>query len=200
MIRSSNIRMRMGDPIERLNALAADSVRGEVLMRTTKELIDLFKNPPRRAYSVSLEEAMTSVVTMFRLADKDGRRAITSRLNVDAREGFLGYAASMAVLAVRTQSPNLIEQGLIALVIEGASQDFRDSIVALAKLYHSAVKLGLNARKAFDEVAGLADPGIIKTEMMEFPHRLPEDRDLKAFYESEEITEEGFRYKQVIPW
>ena len=89
---------------------------------------------------------------------------------------------------------------MIALVIEGGSQDWRDSIVALAKLYHSAVKLGMNAQKTFEEAANLADPGIIKTEMNGFPLRPPRDRDLKAFHITEEITEDSFDYKQGIPW
>ena len=191
--------MKMDDAIDHLNALAAESVKDDKPMRTTEELLHFFKNPPKRAYSVPLEEAMTSIVKIFRMADENGRRAIASKLNKHARNSFLGYAADMAVLAVRTQSPYLIEQGLIALVIEGGTQDWRDSIVALAKLYHSAGKLGMDAQKAFDEAASLADPGIIKKEMNGFPLRPPEDRDLKAFYETEEMTDEGFRYKQVLP-
>jgi len=120
-------------------------------MRTTEELRDFFKNPPKHEYSVALEEAMTSVVKVFGAADENNRRAIMSRLSSHARNGFLAYAADMAVLAVSPQSPKLIEQGLTAVVIEGASQDFRDSIVALAKLYHSAAKLGMDAKKAFEK-------------------------------------------------
>jgi hypothetical protein len=189
----------MDDAIEHLNNLAADSVKDQVPLRTTEELLHFFKNPPKRTYSVPLEEAMTAVVKMFAPADEGGRRAISSRLNVQARRAFLGYAANMAVLAVRAQSPALIEQGLAALVIEGGSQDYRDSVVAMAKLYHSAVKLGMNARGAFEKAASLAEPGIIQREMAGFPLRLPKDRDLEAFYETEETTEDGFRYKQV-PW
>jgi len=188
----------MNDAIAHLNNLAADSAEGQVPMRTTQELRDPFKNP-KRQYSVALGEAMTSVVRMFGTADENNRREIMSRLSSHARNGFLGYASDMAVLAVRRQSPTLIEQGLIALVIEGASQDFRDSIVALAKLYHSAAKLSMDPQKAFEKAASLADPGIVKKEMNWFPLRQPNDRDLKAFYWTEEITEEGFRYKQ-LPW
>ena len=80
----------------------------------------------------------------------------------------------MAVLAVRRQSPALIQQGLVAIVIEGASQDFRDSIVALAKLHHSAVKMGIDPQGAFEKAASFAEPGIIKTELKRFAIRAPE--------------------------
>jgi hypothetical protein len=188
------------DAIARLNKVAADSAQSEIPLRTTEELKDFFKNPPQREYSVALEEAMTSVVKMFEAADENNRRAITSALSSRARQGFLGYAADMAVLAVRRKSPVLVEQGLTALVIEGASRDFRDGIVALAKLYHSAVKLDMNPKEAFEKAASLAEPGIMRTEIQGFPLRRPEDRSLKAFYQTEETSEEGFRYKQVLPW
>jgi hypothetical protein len=188
----------MNATIAYLNMLAAHSSKGQVPMRTTQELRDFFKNPPEHEYSVELEEAMTLVVTMFRTADENNRREIAAGLSSHARNGFLGYAADMAVLAVRRQSPALIEQGLIALVIEAASQDFRDSIVALAKLYYSAAKLGMDPQKAFEKGASLADPGIVKEEMNRFPMRQPGHRNLKAFCLTEEVTEDGFRYKQLL--
>jgi hypothetical protein len=189
----------VNDAIAYLNKLAADSVQGQVPMRTTQELRDFFKNPPKREYSVALEDAMTAVVKMFQAAGENSRRAITSTLSPHARRGLLGYAADMAVLAVRRDSQALIQQGLAALVIEGASFDLRDSIGALAKLYHSAVKLGMNAEQTFETAASLAEPGMLRSEIHGFPLRLPEDRSLKAFFLTEETTEEGFRYKQ-IPW
>jgi hypothetical protein len=151
------------DPIEHLNKLARDAAKDQVPMRTTAELIQFFKNPPKRTYSVPLEDAMTSVVTMFRTADDNSRRQMVSSLTQDARNGFLGYAAAMANLAIREQSPSLIEQGLIAIVIEGGKLDWRDSLVALAKLYHSAVKLGMDAQNAFERAASLELAGFLNS-------------------------------------
>ncbi|MEO8129045.1 MAG: hypothetical protein ABJF23_21460 [Bryobacteraceae bacterium] len=192
--------MRVDDAIEHLNQFAEESVKDQVPMRTTEEVLDFFKNPPKRAYSVPLEEVRSSVVKIFGMADEKVRHAITSRLSVNARNGFLEYAAAMSVLAVRTQAQPLIEQGLIALVIEGGSQDWRDSILVLAKLYNSAAKLGMDTQKVFEKAASIAEPGVIKKELNGFPRRRPEDRDLKAFRQAEEITKEGFAYKQVLPW
>jgi hypothetical protein len=105
----------------------------------------------------------------------------------------------MAVLAVRENSPELIELGLVALAIEDGGQDWRDSILALFQLYHSAGKLGMDAEATFSKIALLAEPGVIKKEMNGFPHRPPESRNLKAFCMAEEIGEDGFWYRQ-IPW
>ena len=118
--------MKIDAAIDHLNTLAADSVKGDVPMRTTAEVLHFLKNPPKRAYSVPLERAMTAIVELFGISDENDRRVITSKLNKHARHGFLGYATAMAVLAVRTQSPTLIDRGLIALVIEEGIQDWRD--------------------------------------------------------------------------
>ncbi len=191
----------MTDAIESLNNLVADAVAKRAPLRTTEELKALFQNPPRRTYSTTLEEAMTSVVIAFESADERTRRVLITSLSKLARNGFLGYAADMAVLAVRRQSPSLINQGLVALVIEDASQDLRDSIVALAKLYHSAVKMGIDAQTAFENAASLADAGLIKTQLKQDSHASSraKDRDISAFYWTAEGDGENFRYKQVLP-
>lgn len=77
-------------------------------MRTTEELQACFKNPPKREYSVALEEAITVVVKMFEAADENNRRAIASEISLHARHRLLGYAADMAVVAVRRRSRVLI--------------------------------------------------------------------------------------------
>jgi hypothetical protein len=73
------------------------------------------------------------------------------------------------------------------------------SVVALAKLYHSVVKMGIDAQAAFGNAASFADAGLIKTELKHFASRGPKDRDISAFYWTEEGDGENFRYKQVLP-
>jgi len=84
-------------------------------------------------------------------------------------------------------------------VIEGGIDEWTSSVTSLAVLYNSAVKLGMDAENTFADIARLADPGVIQKEMNGFPRRQPKDRALEAFYLLEEMTEEGFVYKQ-IPW
>ena len=114
------------DQIENLNKLARQWVQEQVPMTTTEQMRQFFENPPKLAYSIPLEESRTSVIKAFQQGSDEDRRAILSKLNSHARDGFLDYAACMAVLAVRTKSPALIEQGLIALLIEGGGHLVRD--------------------------------------------------------------------------
>ena len=124
---------------------------------------------------------------------------ISSMLTRDQQNSMIGLAGSLAATAVRTNSPELVEQGLRRVALGGGALDPSHSVVALAKLHHAALKLRMDAEKAFAEAARFAPPGDLQTEMIGFPLRPPKERDLAAFNLQEEITEEGFGFKQVVP-
>jgi hypothetical protein len=60
------------------------------------------------------------------------------------------------------------------------------------------MKLGIDTPKLFGEIASLAPSIGLRTEMREFPLRLPEQRDLRAFRLRETITDEGFDFVQDV--
>jgi len=151
-------------------------------------------SPPNDA----VDEAIASIVEAVRVGSTSAN-AVGSKLNAYAQTRFVAYATWRAMLAVTTQSPALIQQGLIALAIEGGKNEWTASVVVLAMLYNSALKFGMDAEKSFAEIALLAEPGIVQKEMTGFPRRQPHDRSLEAFFLLEGITEEGFFYKH-IPW
>jgi hypothetical protein len=87
---------------------------------------------------------------------------------------------------------------LTALAILGEIDDVRDLTYYLATLHYSAMKLGIDTRKLFSEVACLAPSIDLQTEMRGFPLRMPDQRDLRAFRLRETITEEGFDFVQDV--
>jgi len=111
---------------------------------------------------------------------------------------LMSFAANAAVLAVRRNAPELIAVGLCALAIEGGRGDIRDSIMVLAKLYHSAIKLGVNAFDTFGRSASLVTSERLSYEMARFPHRPPADRDLARFLLREDLTRGELNYVQVV--
>jgi hypothetical protein len=190
--------MKIEEAIDRLNTLAGPTAE-ETRPLSSEELRELLKTPRKRERSIPAEEATAAIVEEFSDADENTRRSITAKLTSYARSRFLSYAAEAAVLAVRQTSPLLIEKGLVALVIENGGDDWRDSLLVLFQLYHSAKKLGMDAEETFARISLLAEPGVIKKEMRGFPLRPPGSRDLQAFCMAEEEAEDGFRYRQ-IPW
>jgi len=190
--------MNVGEAIDRLNKITSNSPERLTPFKTTEELRRFFRNPRKQGPGPPAE-LIGPIVEAFKTAKDAGRQRIVSKLSPHAQGAFLGYAADMAVLAVRRGSRELVVSGLTALAIEGGRFDIRDSIVALAKLYHSALKLGMDAAGAFRDVAALANPGQMRIEMGRFPARPPGARDLEAFCLREVLTDDGFNYEQVIP-
>ena len=86
---------------------------------------------------------------------------------------------------------------LLTWMALATSPDWRDDLVALAPLYHSTVRLGLDASALFDEVAATAATPGAAALIRDFPRRRPEDRSLTAFLLREVSTPEGgVRYAQ----
>jgi hypothetical protein len=112
-------------------------------MRTADGLRSFFANPPQEDSPLP-HELMMAVRDGFRVASEAGRRNIVTKLGPQARRVCWSFAANMAVLAVRRNAPELVEVGLCALAVEAVRGDIRDSIVTLAELNHSAMKLGMN--------------------------------------------------------
>ena len=162
-------------------------------MRTMEDARNLVKMPPMPPDHI--EEALAAIIEAFKAADDPARRRIVSRLNEFLQKRLLGYAAEIAARAVRRGERDCIKQGLMALMVEGGREELRSSITAMAMLYRSAIKLNMDAAKAFAEAASLASPGSLQREMSHFPFRLAENRDLAAFSLIEVNTEEGFSYE-----
>jgi hypothetical protein len=101
----------------------------------------------------------------------------------------------MATLSVRHGQVDLVREGLVALALEaGTGSDQRDSMVSLALLYHSAVKLGMNVQAAFSQAALLA-PASFEGAIRLFPNRPPRQLDLEAWGFKEATTKDGFGYQ-----
>jgi hypothetical protein len=160
--------------------------------RTPDERQRMAKNPPARDYT-KLFHAVVPLLEAFGAIGRPSDRAgIAAKLNLDALGILRTFAYSMSVLAIRRDSPALIAQGLTALAILGEIDDVRDLMFYLAALHHSALKLGIDTRKLFADLSSLAPSTDLQAAMQGFPLRVPKDRDLRAFYLREIITDEGF--------
>lgn len=102
------------------------------------------------------------------------RRAL-SEYDLGVLDGFAGRAA---VFGLRERSAEKIADGLTALaMIEGRRTDYRDIIVTLGLLNHSAVRIGADAGKLFRDAAALAEP-VTSRIIVEFNRRSPAAKDM----------------------
>ncbi len=174
--------MQAAECVDRLNSIAADAK-------------DNFRKGVISLDPAFCNEARTSVLEIFKAADPAVRAFITSKLSQDSKDDLVGHARMMAILAIRSESPALISEGLTALAAEaGTGSDGRDSMMSLVLLYHSAVKLGMNVPEIFDEAASLAVDDF-QSAIRSFPFRRPHSLDLAAWGMKEATTKNGFDYQ-----
>jgi len=89
----------------------------------------------------------------------DVRREICSQSDPSTSFLLFLYAGQVAVQSVRDQNPAVLARGLIALAIENLAFDGRDTVVALAQIYHSARRLPeVRADGLFQQLAEMSLP------------------------------------------
>jgi len=153
-------------PLRVLEFIKATSETREATQKSIKLLCDFFSsaNPAERAEVVPHIQAEFSFV-------------------------FYWFARRMAEKAIRDSSPEAIWDGLMALVLENYASDYRDSLIRLMLLYHSATKLGLNVEALFARAAALALNPDVAMGVRSFPLRPPANRSLAAFFYKNLATE-----------
>jgi hypothetical protein len=134
------------------------------------------------------------LVGFFQNADADSRTSLTAQVKPSFAFVFLWYAKEKSIEAVRTNEPNLIFEGLVALAIENGTFDVRESIVVMALLYNSSLKLGTDSRELFRRAANLAQNKVLAGELVKFPGRSEEARNIRAFNFSESGSGTDFTY------
>jgi hypothetical protein len=133
----------------------------------------------------------------FRAALPEDRLAATHALTPVGCAVLLEFARDAAQGAVRERSPGLVNEGLLALALEGGMQDPRDTIIVLAVFLRSSEILGLDPGTLFSEAANLFAREALAAEVRHFPARPEDDRKLRAFRIAERHSKEGFSYEQM---
>jgi hypothetical protein len=178
----------LDEVVDRFNAAATELQKTEFRRaRMPDEWRRLAKQATGRDYT-KLFNAVVPVIDAFGEANASDRDRIASTLNPDVLGLLRTFASSVAVLAVRRDSPVLITQGLTAVAILGEVDDVRDLTFYLAVLHYSAIRLRIDTQTLFGDVAVLVHSTHLQTEMRGFPVRSPKDRDLAAFYFRETLT------------
>jgi hypothetical protein len=90
-----------------------------------------------------------------------------------------------------------VREALLYHSIENARVDYRDNLMSICPIYHSAVRLGLDAEGLFSEVAALSAPEMADL-LRGWLRRQPENQSLGAFGQRETLVPEGARI-EVIP-
>lgn len=143
-------------------------------------------------------ESIERLIDAFVIADPREREEIAARVECGMSFIFDRYARLAAVGSVRRSDPDLLRRGLIALAIENAKPDWRDTLAYLAFIYRSAGKLNVNASELFHAIAQIACPPFRRL-LEGFLGRDEVDRTIESFHWKETGEGETFAYVYVQP-
>lgn len=108
------------------------------------------------------------------------RHKVNSLVTPEISFLFFMYGKAMAIEAVRDRDEAKIFTGLVALAVENQVFDWRDSLTVLTLLYHSAIKIGVDAPNVFQRVATISSSQT-SANFLQFLARTPENRDIAKF-------------------
>jgi len=120
----------------------------------------------------------------------DERARILSMMTPEISFSFFMYAKTMAVEAVRERQEDKVFKGLVALAVENRAFDWRDSMMVLVLLHHSASKIGADTSQLFQRAAAISTPQTSEG-FLHFSARVPENLDLAKFGYQEGTDSEG---------
>jgi hypothetical protein len=106
---------------------------------------------------------------------------------------FLAFSERMAILGVRENSQNRLFKGLMAHVIEDFRYDYRENLLVISLLYHSAVKIGIDPVDLFQRAAAFARPRVADF-IVKFAKS---PTGIRSMGYEEIMTPDGFGYKRT---
>jgi hypothetical protein len=154
------------------------------------KLLKVFDFYKTRALTQEQQGWVQFICDHYLRALPDERARIHSMVTPEISFLFFMYAKAMAVEAVREGREEKVFKGLVSLAVENRAFDWRDSIMVLVLLYHSASKIGADISQLFQRAAAISTPQTSEG-FLEFSARAPENLDLAKFGYREGTDSEG---------
>jgi hypothetical protein len=136
------------------------------------------------------DDEITRLVEDYLAEPAPERLKIASGLN-DSQASWLGtYAHRAAIVSVRKQSPAILRNGIVALLMAALITDGRDSTMTLSVLYRAAQLLGLGDG-AFRNAASDAPDAQAEGLLLGFLNRADPDKTVQKMGYREETGPHG---------
>jgi hypothetical protein len=148
-------------------------------------------------FPTPLDEALDAVVAGFRALSGADRSLWKAALPFGQSDSqiLLTYAVRMATQALREGSASCITNGLLAHLIEGERDDWRENVIVLTLLFDAAKKLGVEPLPLFDGAASLAPGDAAAETLQDFRKRKPEVLTIESMGYRTAMSSQGIRYE-----
>jgi hypothetical protein len=148
-------------------------------------------------FPTALDDALDAVVSRFQAMSERERRSWKASLAMTQRDSqiLLTYAARMATQALREASTDRIVRGLVAHLIEGERDDWRENVIVVTLLFDAGRKLQANPLDLFQAVASLEPGEPASDTLVGFRKRRPEVLTIESMGYRTAMTAQGVRYE-----
>lgn len=155
------------------------------------ELLKVLRNDYVPFEVEKLRDRLATFLDQYRQLPQQERISIHNQVGPAHGESILRCAQELAVRAVRNNAIDDVALGLLAVALEGVQSDFRNTVVSLCLLHHSAVKLAFNPVPLFHQAADFGTP---KARDFILDYLQKGDKDIRAFAMEEGQGPNGFDY------
>jgi hypothetical protein len=156
----------------------------EAVLHFRAEVESPFRKNPyvRQPFPTDLDEAIMDLVGRFVDADHRERLQLWVMLqpSLEHSQVLVAYSERMATQALRQSDVELVREGLVAVLLEGGRDDWRETTIALTLLYDAATRLGASGADVFGQVAKLAPKLEVSQSIRKFSQRSPENRTIES--------------------
>ncbi|MDG3002661.1 hypothetical protein [Paludisphaera mucosa] len=150
----------------------------------------------RSAIPHPIDDVARRLSNRLAISSQDEKDSSLSLMTLGHGRVLDAFAGRMASLAVRTEDPHKIVDGLKALAFASRLMDWRDNVATLALLCRSIEILELDPELYLRQTAGLSDSEF-EGQVRGFSGRDERDRSLSTFRYVEGEDRDGFRYLSV---
>ena len=143
----------------------------------------------------ALDSKLRELCRNFAKGGAVSRAKTRASISMDEFYTLLTFSKRAAVFGIRERNAAWLVDGLTALsMIELDRVDFRDVIVSVSLLHHSAVRIGQNANQLLSDAAALSEPKVSEL-IKDFIKNPPEDKVLRAKWGYDEVeTRDGIGF------
>ncbi|MER7172874.1 hypothetical protein [Streptomyces mesophilus] len=142
----------------------------------------------------ALDAQVHRYIRSYLSGSAEHRAWMLNRLRPRAGSVLCVYGQRMAAMAVREESRDALNKGLVAVAIgAGRSEYEHDELYPLVALHHSAILLEVSLQRALEQIAYLL-PSQGTQQIQCFLDRSDEDKSLEGMRLATEGQGDSFRY------
>lgn len=163
------------------------------LLNITKNLQPI--NYYRDRLPSSIDEEIVGICSQIMDSPPEKLPIFVSSLNAESYDILMNFCRRMTMLSVRQNSSDYLLKGLVALSLVADKYDYREVLMELSLVYHSAEKLNINPKQLFSVASNYSSSESIKKLIMEYLDRPLENRNIEKMGFKEVYGPSGLIYQ-----